>query len=1367
MKQLLFVLTVLLSTLVLSVEAFSQSSNASLGGTVADASGAVIPGVKVTATNTGTGVINTAVSNTSGIYSFPSLPPGNYRVAAEQRGFQVQTYTDVQLGNAAQVRLNFMLQVSGISHEIEVSVAAERMILEASSSSGDVLTDKPVHDLPLVNDNALDLIRTMSGYIAPVDTIFNANAGTIGGVSIVNVNIQRDGVSVSDIRYPSGIYSPTRINPDMVGEVRMVLSPVDAEMGRGNGQIQIMTKSGANAFHGSLAWDVQNSAIDSNQWWNNKSNAAPYWRNLNQYTISASGPIKKNKTFFFALWNGQISAIRDTVNVLALTPCARKGIFRYFDNWVNGRYGAATNTTGTTPTIPVVDFQGNPVRPPTNPDGTPYTGKLEAYSIFGKLLKVPQTNDCSDFNPDTDVQANTAWDPYRKAIDSTGYVKNFVNLMPVVNNYDQIGEGLNYAGGRWTRPQQGNDNMYGVGEDNQRKQINLKIDHIFSDRHRISGSWSYEKGWSDNNVPVWPKSSKGFGGYADRRPQVLTVNFTSTLSATLLNEARWGMSRNGTNMYGVLENPQTGSEARKLAPVVNDMPMAISLGNAAGAYFYVGNASNWWGGRWAGLITATIRDVSPRITYADTLSWAKNKHQFKVGGEVDFNRSYSHCVGACFPTYAYPHVMGGDTTGPQVQGINSTNMPGLVGTHDAGAVQSMQSLLIFSSGSVGRVQQTYFINSSQKLDAWNDPKTEIERIRETKQKEIYLFFKDDWKIHQNLTLNLGLRYEYYGVPYLSNGMTASLKGGSSAMYGISGRNWNEAFWKPGDARADLTQLIFVGPDSPNSDLSIYPKDKNNFGPAVGFAWQLPWFGKGRTTLRGGYQLSYEPANRVAAIEGAIGNPPGSVYTDTYVPSTYTDLSNIASYVPVPQFIKPMAPFPLTDRTQAISVFDPNYATPYIQNLTMSLTRNIGSHFTADIRYIGTLGKKNYTTMDINIPNFLTNGLLEAFNAARAGDDGNPATQLLDRLFQSVRGTKSGASYLRSSTQNAATLGYAAGARYYLANGNYSALANIISYWPVSGVAGGLLRANGFPENFIKTNPQFNTVTVLNNLGTSNYQSMQAQITLLPTHGFSLQGSYTLSKSLGYSGTWTDLRDRSADYTVLGSDRRHSFTTYGTFDLPLGPKGLLFSNSKGALARWLEGWQMSWIGTIQSGSPFNVAAACGLFANCVPDLVGAFPFDKVGVSWKDGAYRGNYFADALTIVTDPQVNNVTTLDSLRNYATALYAVKDAAGNIVLQNPQPGKRGSFGQNRLYGPGTWNLDMALGKLVHFGESKSAQIRVDVTNIFNHPQPSGGYNVSGSRIIYPSNPIGTITSNSNYFGEIPYKVGVRTFQARLRFSF
>jgi len=99
--------SVAVTCLLLSVIGFGQSINATVGGTVSDASGALIPGVTVTATNTGTGIANTLVSNESGAYNFAALQPGTYKVSAELPGFQTQTFTDVQLGGAQQVTLNF------------------------------------------------------------------------------------------------------------------------------------------------------------------------------------------------------------------------------------------------------------------------------------------------------------------------------------------------------------------------------------------------------------------------------------------------------------------------------------------------------------------------------------------------------------------------------------------------------------------------------------------------------------------------------------------------------------------------------------------------------------------------------------------------------------------------------------------------------------------------------------------------------------------------------------------------------------------------------------------------------------------------------------------------------------------------------------------------------------------------------------------------------------------------------------------------------------------------------------------------------------------------------------------------------------
>src|SRR5205814_1012683 len=117
-----------LFSLVLSAQAFGQSTNATVSGTVADSSRAVLPGVSLTATNNATGVVTTVITNEAGAYNFASLLPGTYTLGAELPGFQKQTYTNVQLGNAQQVRLNFTLQVATQAQSVEVTIAVDTLI---------------------------------------------------------------------------------------------------------------------------------------------------------------------------------------------------------------------------------------------------------------------------------------------------------------------------------------------------------------------------------------------------------------------------------------------------------------------------------------------------------------------------------------------------------------------------------------------------------------------------------------------------------------------------------------------------------------------------------------------------------------------------------------------------------------------------------------------------------------------------------------------------------------------------------------------------------------------------------------------------------------------------------------------------------------------------------------------------------------------------------------------------------------------------------------------------------------------------------------------------------------------------------------
>src|SRR6185295_5679202 len=185
------------------------------------------------------------------------------------------------------------------------------------------------------------------------------------------------------------------INPDLVGEIKLILSPVDAELGRGNAQIQIQTRSGTNKYTGSAVWNVQNTALNANTWANKRNPGPPTqpnWYNLNQITGSFGGPIIKNKTFFFALYDMQLVNRRTLLSTPVLTDAARQGIWRYWEGWNPGGAGSpepvsfASGTATPTGTTAAVDFAGNPLQPNFNPTGGAYAlAGLRCFSLFGNV----------------------------------------------------------------------------------------------------------------------------------------------------------------------------------------------------------------------------------------------------------------------------------------------------------------------------------------------------------------------------------------------------------------------------------------------------------------------------------------------------------------------------------------------------------------------------------------------------------------------------------------------------------------------------------------------------------------------------------------------------------------------------------------------------------------------------------------------------------------------------------------------------------------------------------------------------------------------------------------------------------------------
>ena len=1123
-----------LLSLTLSVTAFSQTAT-SLSGTISDVSRAVLPGASVLAVNEDTGVEARTTSNNSGIYTFPSLQPGNYRVTAEVSGFQRNTRTGVRMISGSQNNLNFELAVAGTTTEVEVTAAVDNMILEAGASTGSVLQENVVDQLPVFTGNALELVNIMGGVVAPpasTNPLFAANDTTFAGVSAQNINITRDGISQNEVRYNSGVMSATRMNTEIVGEFKMVLSPVDAEMGRGAGQVQMTTRSGTNAFHGSAVWNIQNTALDANEWQNKNREVInkPPWRNLNNYTLTASGPIIKNKTFFFASWDQQWAVTKTPINTTVLTNCARKGIYRYLENVTStnallsdtnpqilganrtvggqGVYAIGVTRPGVWDGSDGVHQAGEPrlswtfgdedrfahvtttTRPIDNPNlsGLDFRGKtienrLMYNSILGDMSPADRIriggsnsqyadvgswvyNGCPDDGTYA-IQTGSrgyshSWDYYRNGVSNHDFVMQFTDMMPPATDFNQTGDGLNTATRRWTRTLRGNDTTYGTG-DSQRKAITVKIDHNINSDHRLSGTYTYEGAHSQNEnvVQVW---ENGFGGSVDRMPQTFTTVLTSSLSPTLLNEFRVGLSRSKSYDSSALGKftetapkvrellqkmfPTDGSDGRIWRDTEVVVPAAGGTFPGPYGHFYGNATTTSWG------------SIDPRWTFSENITWMRGAHSFKAGFEFRHSKSYQNDAGASITassTNVTPTIQGGvnptftptgyaDVNGNRVAattaagpltGLNNTRWDGLSAYEmtDYGSGQTMVSklsnaytMMSYLSGGVNQVWQYFYVVDS-KDGRWNDlSKGENERFTDLKNREFNFFFKDDWKITNDLTLNLGGRWEYYGVPYEGKGKIGLIMDFDdwSGMYGISRdlpqflndfNALNQDKYKNPNWAQQGTQQIFVGPNSPNPNKMAYNKDMNNWAPHVGFAWQLPWFGKGQTTVRGGYSISYLSIGTFTSFRG-LASQPGVAYNYYYSgeegcisgeSGCNMNLDNVNQLLPLDMAKTGQLPIGdpnrvLTNKTREVTLnlYDPNIRNPYVQNLNLSLTRSLNRYLTLDVRYIGTLSRKalgnmpnapsgaGYVagTMNLNTPNYYHNGLFDELLKLRSGRCGN-------------------------------------------------------------------------------------------------------------------------------------------------------------------------------------------------------------------------------------------------------------------------------------------------------------------------------------------------------------------------------------------
>ncbi len=344
----------------------------SISGTVADVSSATVGGSQVTLTNTGTGQARTNTTSDQGFFEFPDLPPGSYNVTVNKSGFKAWEQSSITLAVAQHITLYPQLQVGVATEQVEITAQAAFLTTDNSSLSG-VVNSEQIEQLPLNGRNALQLQALEPGVVSTgTGGQFGAQQVTFtsSGGRDIDTNYTLDGGINVDPFYAISNYYP---NPDALQEFSVTSRNYSARFGRGSTDVSAVTRSGTNAFHGSVFEFLRTTDLDSTPFF---STTVPAFHR-NQFGGSIGGPIIKNKLFFFGSYQGTQQSGSPGEQTYTTIPMAERGL-----NGANADFSSVST--------PIID--------PTT--GLPFPGNIipnnritpQAENFFTKFLPAPNLN---------------------------------------------------------------------------------------------------------------------------------------------------------------------------------------------------------------------------------------------------------------------------------------------------------------------------------------------------------------------------------------------------------------------------------------------------------------------------------------------------------------------------------------------------------------------------------------------------------------------------------------------------------------------------------------------------------------------------------------------------------------------------------------------------------------------------------------------------------------------------------------------------------------------------------------------------------------------------------------------------------------
>ncbi|HKS67775.1 MAG TPA: carboxypeptidase-like regulatory domain-containing protein [Candidatus Acidoferrales bacterium] len=318
--------------------AFAQSTS-QLNGTVSDPSGAAVPNTQITLTGTATGLQRSTTSNGAGLYQFLDVPPGTYTLQATAKGFVQFTVADVMLVVNTPSTIHIQLQLTGVATKVTVEGAGAPLINRTDASLGNTLENNQISQLPIADRNVVQLLSLQPGvaYLGNnLDATTDTRSGAVNGLRSDQSNVTLDDIGVNDQNNGYAFTSVLTVPPDSVEEFRVTTANANAESGYSSGaQVALVTKSGTNSFHGSAYEYNRNTIFSANDPFLKAAQAASSEPNerpkllRNVFGATAGGPIKHDRLFFFANYEGRRDAQGESVVRTVPTGTLQQGIVEY------------------------------------------------------------------------------------------------------------------------------------------------------------------------------------------------------------------------------------------------------------------------------------------------------------------------------------------------------------------------------------------------------------------------------------------------------------------------------------------------------------------------------------------------------------------------------------------------------------------------------------------------------------------------------------------------------------------------------------------------------------------------------------------------------------------------------------------------------------------------------------------------------------------------------------------------------------------------------------------------------------------------------------------------------------------------------